>query len=324
LRFARQEADYRAGKIQLQQRESNHANMAKVMQMLHVDKVSPMQIFKSDEFRAMDGDQQARLIQHVDALATSAASRAASASARAAAEEARGMARIERNGEYKLLYYQANPDVVLKMSDNEIAGKLALEMGPRNAQQLLTLKRHLEKPENLNRYVMDNATFKSIISDYGYKPELLTKTGKISDRERTQQQELTTIKREIDQILQSSKPKTREEAEKIMRDKLELKVRTSTGFFGFGATEVPRLALSTAGDKGKEVLANARITLDQVPPEVTARYVDYIRKNRRGFENRTDAQIRADLKDTLERAAAVFELNGPPELVQDLLMGKAK
>jgi protein required for attachment to host cells len=316
LRLARQEADYRASKIQQQQRESNHANLASVMQNLHEKKMSPADVMKTPEYQALDGDQKARFIQHIDALNTSAASRAASLSARAAAEEARAMARREREGEIATLMYLANPETLGAMN-------------PNNAKELLMAHARLQKPGAVKQARMTQETFKSIIRDYDYDANLLTGKPKTSKDKETQA-ELSTMFREVNQLIQTrenelKRPLTGEEQEKLMRDAVKQKVKISSGFFGLGSKEVSRLAISTAEpEKAQEVFRSARIPIEQVDPELMTRSIEFVRANRKGFEKRSDAEIRALLKEPLERAAAVFELNGPPELYQNILRGNVK
>lgn len=329
LRMARQEADYRASKIQIQQRESNHANFATVMQHLHETKMSPAQLFKTPEYQNLDGDQKARLIQHIDALETQRASRAASLSARAAAEEERSARRRERAGEAALLAYIANPDVVAAMSPSTIAGPLAVEIGYGNAKELLAFHARLQKPGGLKQERMTQATFKSIIADYDYDPNLLSRTGKLTEREKEKQAELTTMYREVNQLIESrareqKRPLTSEEQEKLMRDAVQQRVKISHGFFGLQTREVPRLAVSTDPAKRDELYRNARIPVEQINPELLSRSIEFVRNNRKGFEKKTDAEIRATLREPLERAAAVFEFDGPPELYQSILRGNVR
>lgn len=328
LRFARQEADYRAGKIQTQQRESNHANLATVMQDIHERKVPPGQLYKTPAYQALDGDQKARVIQHLDQLATSAASRAAANESRANAAEERNFRRREREGEAATLIYLANPEALAAMNPNTIAGPLALEIGVGNARTLLHAQSQLAKPGKVAQAKMDVQTFKSIITDYGFDAGLMTKQVK-SEADKEKQAELTTMFREVNQLIdtrarETKRPLTREETEKIMRDAMGQTVKLDHGFMGLRTREVLRLLVPTDGERATEALRSARVDVKESPPDVLEEHIRYIKETRKGFDKRSDAEIMRLLKEPLERAEGVRVLGGSPDLIRSILSGGSK
>lgn len=331
LRFARQEADYRAGKIQLQQRESNHANLATVMQDIHEKKLPPSQLYKSPAYQALDGDQKARVIQHLDQLATSAASRAASNESRANAAEDRAFRARHRDNELATLRMLANPDDLLKMSPNEIAGPLALTIGPDNARTLLAARTNLEKPGKLGETKFSKDTFNSLVRDYGYEdPGILNRRPK-NEKERETQKELGNLWREGSQLIEQKtremkRPLTQEETEAVFRDGMKRTIKVKNGWLG-GTKEIPSLLLPGADNQAERALLlerKPRVSIETIAPETLAKYIAKIKEVRPTLARQSDAEIIKSMRSQLERAEGARLIQGGPEgesLIVNILSG---
>jgi hypothetical protein len=84
---------------------------------------------------------------------------------------------------------------------------------------------------------------------------------------------------------------------------------------------VPAIAIPTTGDRATEMRNRAVIPMSQIAPENLSASYDFIRKNRAGFANKTDAQIGAALRSNIERAAALAATGATADEVKSVLLG---
>jgi predicted phage tail protein len=197
-----------------------------VMQNFYEKKMPISAIMKTPEYQALDGDQKAKFVNGAESYFHTQEARASARASRAAAEENRAytaLARTERvkelNGRAATLAYLTNPEAVANMTPNGIQA-LALEIGYDNAQHILNFQKTLTKtPGGLAAAKMDTQSFKTIISEYGYNPALLTsRSTSLTSKEVQQQAEMGNILLEVNQRIQAKatadkKPPTLEEKE---------------------------------------------------------------------------------------------------------------
>jgi hypothetical protein len=322
---ARSEAAHRRQAIEIQQRESNHASVAAVMQMMHEQGKPLAQIMKTPEYQAMDGDQKAKLILHDESIRATRASRAhaeagraAALESRAASQEQRAMLAMERRGEQIIATYMLNPETVKSMSDDAMRA-IALDVGPRNALALRNYRDNLDKmPGGVATARMDVQSFKTIIADFGYKPELMGTTRKLtSETDKAQRDEMGAIFLEVNQRIQAKaqekkRPLELAEKEQIMRDALSQKVKLDYNWYQVTKTdrEVPLIALPREGEAATERRNQLLKQGDLLPiTSLSARdlssVASFIRSVRPDTRSLTDDAIAKRFQLEIERAAAL-------------------
>ena len=332
LQAARSEAAHRRQAIQIQQSESNQANVASVMQMMHEKGVPLPQIMKTDEYRAMSGEQKAKLILHDESIRATRASRAHAEAGRAAAVESRiesaerrALMRMEREGAQVATMYMMQPETVKDMSDTALDA-LALNIGHRNALELKRFRDGLNKvPGGLANAKMDVQSFRAVISEYGYDPNVMSKTGKLTEKDRQHKDELSHIYLEVNQRIQAKsvekkRPLELDEKEAIMREALKSKVYLDNGWFSKDR-EVPAIAVPREGERGAEMRERAIVPFKDIAPESVAASVAFLRANRPDLSRLTDQQIVERMRGSIERAAALARTGASREDIERLLGG---
>lgn len=332
LQAARSEAAHRRQALQIQQTESNQANVGAVMQMMHEKGVPLSQIMKTDEYQAMGPDQKAKLILHDESIRATRASRAHAEAGRAAALESRAASaehrayiRMERAGEQVVATYMLNPDTVKDMSDTAL-NALALDVGPRNALALKSFRDNLSKvPGGLAGAKMDVQSFRAVISEYGYDPNVMSKTGKLTEKDRQHKDELSHIYLEVNQRIQAKaiekkRPLELEEKELIMREALKSKVYLDNGWFSKDR-EVPAIAVPQSGERGAAMRERAIVPFKDIAPESVAASVAFLRANRSDLSRLTDQQIVDRMRGSIERAAALARTGASREEIERFLGG---
>lgn len=326
LRMARAELGYRRGQIEIQQRESNNDNIAKVMQAFYEQKRSLPDVMKTPEYQALNGDAKARFINQAESHINAMISRAATQESRALNAEIRAERARNLAGRAATLQYLMNDEALAAMSPSAVAA-LGLEIGFDNAQMLANRKIQLAKPANMTQARMARDVFKTIAGEYNFKPELLTRAPK-NETEREAQGTLATMYMEINQRIHSTstargKPLTPDEMEDLARKEFTNMVKIDPGLFSRSRL-VPAISIPADGPKRVEALKQLTKPMEQIDPEVLGHHIGWIKKNRPGFERMTDAEVRARLGSALERAAGLDAARAPRELIEAVLRGEQK
>lgn len=332
LQAARQEADYRARKIQETQRENSHANIAASMDNFYLKKMPLSQIMQTKEFQAMDGRQRAEFINSANNFMHLQEARALTAEDRSLARERRAALAQHRAGQQVVGLYMMDPDTLAGMSDNAIKS-LMPQIGVDNVLALQQAKAQLTK---IIGKPMSREEFRPILSEYVPESKLKSVFGpgaKTNEQAALRAQYGLALGR-INQAIQERSTKerrelTREEKEEIARKILDQKVRIDTGWssvsdiFSFDK-EMTAAMIPGTGPIREQYLQRGTIPIGEISDARMRVYLEVIKQTRPGFKDANDDRIKRELRTVLERAAALDAMNAGENELENVLRGTGK
>lgn len=219
------------------ERERGASRINAVMDRL-AQGASLAQVRQSPDFQLLAGEEKQRIIEHVESLASTRASRAAAMEARADAAESRAERRRYKAAFASYLDY-SSPDNIAKVSEAEIRSKLP-EFGPERTEALLKTKRGLSSPQRIAEAKMDTEDFNNVAQKFGLRP---FETKQSEDDKAALGEFKFRAEHVIQQVQENLKrPLTRQEKLDVMNQEATKMVTIDEGIF-HAARQVPILSM---------------------------------------------------------------------------------
>lgn len=271
LRMARAEADYRRGRVEIQQRESNNDNIGKVMEAFHVKGMSMPSVMKTPEFIALQGDAKARVVLQMESVLAQRESRAQSAEGRALLRLDRQQRELQYSGMETYLRLQMDPERLQGLTPNDFMG-LSSEIGWQHTQDLIRMQAGLNKPERAASARLSQQAFNGIVNDFLTPEEqtLLASSPKNDAARREKfdlQRRLAQANLQVNSIIQQRKATTLEAAQDIARQELAKTIQLKkTGLPFFGSPEETRRPLLSPRPLTDAELGRVYVPLTEADP----------------------------------------------------------
>jgi hypothetical protein len=323
LQMARQELGYRRGQVEIQQRESNNANIGTVMEAFYQKNVSLPNVMRMPEFQALQGDAKARVMMQMEGTINQRVSRAHVQEGRALQAMQRRELELKLNGMETYLRLRMDPEAVSKMTPNDLKG-IAAQIGWDHTQSLVSYHQQLQSPKGQAAAKLTSDAFRGIVNDYLTEDQrkLLASSPKTDgDRMRKHdlQRQIGEANLLVNTAIQNRKATTLEEATDIARTELGKTLRMKeTGFLMFGKPEQeirPLLSPKLAPEDVKRLY----VPLPEIPQEDVLKTIASLRKHKPGLSGMTDGQILTRYKGLIESVHGRLQGGVPPEQVLNYL-----